>query len=418
MKHSQKNSQKNFRRGPSLEKLKQAFEKSSHIFGDLVPLKEDTLLKEWTSKKEKFLKNIREHQEKLEAFESSGREAYHQWIHQMLPKELSREKELKELINEKTRIYHAIQFEISWLKLKRHLAYEKTIKRWKQKKSIPSEEALEAETNFQKEQLKCANEIREKIKRDGLNKETPEYRNLKSQFKRLLFDEIGPQSLMISASIIEKYLLKHIQKEPFSIQQIIEEHNASIKEHQRFEEEDSLTDSLDSHQEPNFDSDDIKLKTLYRELARSLHPDVIGNPNETQKKLWNEVQSAYEQKNRGRLLSLKSLLNLKETPQAFDISKNQKELLASLIEECLELAETLKQFKREDRNLSKDPAFEYFKKKHSEKKLDQILKKERDLIHHQLRELTLTLSTIHREIENFAIPPKEKKFKKNKTRKF
>lgn len=92
-------------------------------------------------------------------------------------------------------------------------------------------------------------------------------------------------------------------------------------------------DSGSQKQKPKSD----RLKKLYRELARRLHPDALGDAIEEEaKSLWLKVQSAYEAGDLPRLESILAMLGAGEkrkTPQflsVWEIKQLAKEVLDSI----------------------------------------------------------------------------------------
>ncbi len=57
-----------------------------------------------------------------------------------------------------------------------------------------------------------------------------------------------------------------------------------------------------------------EVKTLYRALARALHPDSVGDGDPRARELWIEAQKAYELRDASRLRSLLLLLSREEGP--------------------------------------------------------------------------------------------------------
>jgi hypothetical protein len=62
-----------------------------------------------------------------------------------------------------------------------------------------------------------------------------------------------------------------------------------------------------------------RLRSLYRDLCRRLHPDAGAAMNERTKQLWNEVQEAYANRDLERLESLRALCELEEDGMRKDI---------------------------------------------------------------------------------------------------
>jgi hypothetical protein len=99
-------------------------------------------------------------------------------------------------------------------------------------------------------------------------------------------------------------------------------------------------------------SENSRLKSLYRELARRLHPDQADNPTSQHLEWWLETQQAYETGNVERLEIILTLTEL-EQPGAKQSSVSVLQKVTAHIRKSLLLLKTeLKQFR-------KDPAWNF-----------------------------------------------------------
>jgi hypothetical protein len=99
-----------------------------------------------------------------------------------------------------------------------------------------------------------------------------------------------------------------------------------------------------------------RLKTLYRQLARKLHPDVNPGVDQKRRDLWNEVQDAYDRGDVDRLETLSAM------GEVFDGGFSEASTVWSLRKLQAELVQGLWQLERQVRRLSKEPAWGFRKK--------------------------------------------------------
>lgn len=80
---------------------------------------------------------------------------------------------------------------------------------------------------------------------------------------------------------------------------------------------------VEDEEEIIYDSKDPKLKTLYRQIARSTHPDVMGQEN--LKEVYLDAQKAYDSNNIIQILSIcdRLKINYEITKQEFDLIKDE-----------------------------------------------------------------------------------------------
>lgn len=84
---------------------------------------------------------------------------------------------------------------------------------------------------------------------------------------------------------------------------------------------DSLKDSREFLELPTLTEDEVKrIKEIFRELAKRLHPDVNKNLSETMMDLWFKVQEAYENNDLTALIILQGMVKNDDPEEDIKIS--------------------------------------------------------------------------------------------------
>jgi hypothetical protein len=109
-----------------------------------------------------------------------------------------------------------------------------------------------------------------------------------------------------------------------------------------------------------------RLKELYRDLARRLHPDVNVELDEKRKNLWHQVQEAYENRDVERLETLSLMSGV------LDKEARPGQSLGALKEFYLNLCQGLKRLKAQISECRKDPAWKFEKARHHADQLENF----------------------------------------------
>lgn len=90
---------------------------------------------------------------------------------------------------------------------------------------------------------------------------------------------------------------------------------------------DSLKDSREFLELPTLTEDEVKrIKEIFRELAKRLHPDVNKNLNETMMDLWFKVQEAYENNDLTALIILQGMVKSDDPEEDIKISSIEENI--------------------------------------------------------------------------------------------
>lgn len=142
---------------------------------------------------------------------------------------------------------------------------------------------------------------------------------------------------------------------------------------------------------------EAEAKTLYRSLARILHPDANPNPSARQKELWLEAQQAYELKD---VVRLRTLLDLAESDGPLGYEKVRsvarlKAILKDLVSKLRSVQKELKQAKRA-------PHWNFRKVQTDPKRMRKLSREIEDELETSACELRFTIEMMEHQIERWA----------------
>lgn len=147
--------------------------------------------------------------------------------------------------------------------------------------------------------------------------------------------------------------------------------------------------SKDSSAQARKAQQDSRIKELYRQLARRLHPDLNPGLEAKKTELWHQVQEAYTSNQLARLETLAALSHM------FDSSWDKVEGVSTLKNLFKELTSTFKQIEKKLKLARKDLAWNFHEKMQNPVTLDTLKKSIEKELHSDYRDLV----TEHREIE-------------------
>lgn len=387
-------------------------------FGELVSLDQEDVKQEWLEKRIKLMRGVQSFRERMSQFEGEGDRLFREWLHQSFPALLSHARELESELQEVARMIHAIQFETHWLNLKRWETYRAVLARKKAQEPLISEDAVTRQREHHEKEEQRYRERQEAVLEGRVSEN--ERSRLRDEVQDLLYSRIGPGALFLSEEILDELVRKRFAGESFTFEDIFgrseEEEEAAYRDSYSSDPRGSNPWTEESAGKPpssaSEDEEMTDLKALYRELVKKLHPDRIGTPNESQKRMWTEVQIAYDRRDSGRLMALRAFVAGEDE----SFSEENENLLARVIREVLQLKATLKGLKSEERRLSKENAFLYFKKRESEKKLQEFSRFMREQLEQEIHVLRARLFHESRSLESYGREPGQRE-KKPKNRK-
>ena len=154
-----------------------------------------------------------------------------------------------------------------------------------------------------------------------------------------------------------------------------------------YQEMDSLYNVVGSKGTPITEVEYLKVKKIYHELAKKIHPDLNANlaNNETIKQLWEQVVVAYNNNDYSRLEELRALVN-KEIGEDCEIQ----------VEDLLEKIEKIKQ--EIDQIVTTDP-YQY---KYLLQSDDLVAQKKQELAEEK-QDLQEYVEQLQKELEKFEI---------------
>ena len=166
------------------------------------------------------------------------------------------------------------------------------------------------------------------------------------------------------------------------------------KEQNKHKEQPSLF-SFEQEEEQN---EDLRLKDLYRSLARQLHPDVNHNLDQNKLDLWYQVQAAYEENDLSKLEVLSALSNM------LDQSWNKIDTVSMLKKLANELKQTLSQLDKKINFIKKGPSWDFTKKQSNAKKMITFEEKTRLKFSTNLSNLAMKQKDLQAQLDLWSKP--------------
>jgi len=151
---------------------------------------------------------------------------------------------------------------------------------------------------------------------------------------------------------------------------------------------------------------DLRIKTIYRTLARKLHPDINVELDRKRKDLWHQVQDAYDAKDIDRLETLSAM------SEVFDDNAESVESVWSLKNLYEELRDGLRHLQKQINRCNKDFAWSFEKTIKKPEKLQRLHQKLSSQMKWNKTELLDHIEYGERQTERWKNPPSPRKGKK------
>lgn len=141
-----------------------------------------------------------------------------------------------------------------------------------------------------------------------------------------------------------------------------------------------------------------RIKTVYRQIVRILHPDIKGSPTEEEQTTWHEVQDAYAWGDIHRLEKiLKGFSHPTTTP-------NHEPSLAELIEFRTDVQQRVYMTQQKLSSAKLQPSWNFLKIKLSPKKLADLRQELFTELNRDLRKIRETKIDLDEELDSFQRP--------------
>lgn len=281
----------------------------------------------------KDFKKLDKLQTELSKNSADEKQSFDAWINSEFQSDRLKIIELTKSTDDLRALIHEVFLESKYEKISQAEAYKRVSKR-RELKMPPRDFSEFKESEFQEEHEECDKEP-----------------NLDEVIRETFENMFGSKSRW--------------RGDPRIYEQIFENFRQSAKKEFGDESEDGLSNSLGKEKLSNKD----QIKTIYRSLARSLHPDM--NPNLTLRKqeLWIEVQKAYQERD------LESLEIYALHADLLDDKDSQFSSLSLLQELRLKMKNKIRQIQSQIR-AAKKQAYWNFSERKKDKSFISTLKKD------------------------------------------
>jgi hypothetical protein len=147
-----------------------------------------------------------------------------------------------------------------------------------------------------------------------------------------------------------------------------------------------------------------RVKQVYRQLVRKLHPDIHATPSPGQLELWHQTQEAYEQDDLQALEAILAMCEIEEKGTHLQAS------MSALMEIVKQHKKSLRKARSELREAKKTPAWGFAAA--SEMQKEALLLKRGEYLRSRISLLKGSIGKLEREIESWKQSPRAKKARK------
>jgi hypothetical protein len=347
--------------------------------------------------------------ERLRRFNEESEPAFRQWLHSTFGKEITELRELAQKRSDLYRLLHEVEDYKYYARCSYHQAYKSVIDRMNQK-DVASQETERSEDPFCDDgeesdaddfhaSENSENESAFRATFESLFGPRNQWRGSKSEYDAAYED--FKESF---ETIFGDEIFGHEETKRAGAANRGRSHEGHEGNDGRdFKQNLGDFDELHRQSERELESQDSRLKNLYRTLARKLHPDVNVELDHKRKDLWHQVQAAYDAKDIERLETLSAMSEL------FDDNARSVESVWSLKSLYEELRSGLRHLQRQINRCNKDIAWSFEKTKKQSKKLEGLHKKMASLLKADKGELLDHIEQGERQIERWKNPPSPRK---------
>jgi hypothetical protein len=344
---------------------------------DLVWLDMDPLLKRERERCEEVAAELKRATDALERHRSEWEPAFSRWYHAHFGEKLTLARELEGKIFELERTIWEVEEEALLSGLSERAAYQRILR---------AREGMQRLDEFRSQpqapDAALPPEVEEllKLKLDellgGLHVPKKEYERLFEQFKQDFKDQLQGNGKTGQSRASREDASRESEENDFDPWGSDEPRRSSHERpgaharKRRSSQARDPDDDLLSSSPPAATSDELRLKQLYRELARKLHPDMNPEQSKRERDLWHEAQSAYETRDLERLETLASMASSSEGSPAGAFSWVRS--LSKLKSLFTDLQRRLRSSHKALRQAKKSPAWNFDHSKGQPAKMTEI----------------------------------------------
>lgn len=329
------------------------------------------------------IKDLNKARGELFLFENQDLPKYNQWYKRTFEKELSNVREAQDKAGEAFLLIKDIEF----IKYKLHISYYEAYRIALDKKKNPQKyehifsEKYEREEDFEEEEDDDDEE-------DDFSDEN----KLEDDEIELLFNDFLRKNPDIHEAAKDKKVYEFIFKK-FKKRFETKEENYTPKE--KIKPKTPVDNSLQE-----------RIKTIYRTLARKLHPDYRKEEGEHYENLWFQVQEAYKSCNLEKLEILNSQFN------AYEGNFGDEFSIFQIISAKEKYKHQLKDIRTKIKNAKKDIAWGF--SKFGKKETQSIQEKIKIQLKNEISEHNQNLLYFNQVLRDWSIPPiKGRKYKES-----
>jgi hypothetical protein len=288
----------------------------------------------------------------LERFGAELEPAFSRWYHASFGERLTRARDLEARAMELDELVSQVELEALMEGISERQAFERLERRRRAQQKVDQMRSGEADIEGELDPELEA-ELKERLDEllGGMSVPPGEYQKLFESFKKDFREQIRRESGQQGGTRGE------------SSRRASDDEEAARREHERArhraEREAERERKRRAPEAPQTEPDlvDIRIKQLYRELARRLHPDANSNLPPRARELWHEAQAAYERRDLERLEMLAAMRDFAGGGHAATIGFGWIKSLARLKNLYAEMGRKLRSTQKALKRAEQSPAW-------------------------------------------------------------